>query len=1386
MFISRPAVLLALAMISPARAGVSGPYGPDASTVHLFHFDEAAGGSSAANAGSSTVSLLAYSGTAAPATAATAQPASTAILGAAAYSEAFGKAADISAASLGLGLDADGSGGFEPGTATSPDSVTHASLAGADGSFTLEALVKLPAITGSVREIISTDSSQANRGFQFRIDSSGQLEFNFITGGGSAAFAAIPLTGTHAFAAGEWFHVALAFDGPAGTSTFYWTRLTAAPIQANAIGSSASETTVGTVTGPLVIGNEGRAASGEGLLGQIDEVRVSSVARGAGAFLFASDDSDDDGLSDAWEVLHFGNLGQDGDDDPDGDDYDNLAEQNGGTLPGDPASNPGDTDTDGLPDAWEIQHFGGIAAQSGTGDPDADFAENAMEYAAHSDPLAPADWPDTDSDGMNDGWETFHFGSLAPDGSADADSDGFTDKQEHDAGSDPADQDWSPARVLLAHRWSFNGDLADSIGEEDAVIVDPDANAGTGAAALGAEDVLLEGGARGEASYVELGSGLLGGRKTPVTLELWATQVAVRNWARIFDFGSGTSEYLFMTWTQGTNAASDQVRWLDGSSTLSNNTAAPYTAGTKYHLVMTLEPRAGSGGTTRVTWYAAPADSSVLGAAKGSFDTPNTLASLNDTANWLGRSMYAADATANARYDEFRIWEGSLTAAERENFHVFGPDAASYADSDGDLLPDAWEMGRFGDLDEVATGDPDGDGHDNAAEYAAGSDPATPASVPGDLDGDELADAAELRYFGNLAATPAGDPDGDGESTSTELANGSAPNNRASLSTDTDGDGLPDAWETAAFATLEFNGGSDPDGDGFGNLQEYEAGTMAMDASSRPAGTAVRLVPLDDGDHATSEYGYAGASAINTVSFVRSSLKTIGDQQFVTWYGRHQYDAAAKYNNTIWIGRRTLGSSAWEVFRHPVFTANTITDGHDVISYGIDGDGYMHVSWGMHGDAFHYARSIAPVTGTEPIVLGADTTMTGRENTVTYPQFLKLPDGDLLFLFREVASGNGDTFLNRYDTATRTWDNVHRSGNTQLPFIKGTGWTPNYNAYPNMPQLGGADGDDLLLTWCWRYEPVGGDSPANENGYQTNNNFAFGRSPDAGLTWQRHDGTPYVLPVSRDGESGDPATAAEHIMNIPEGSSLINQASMCLDAAGNPVIASWWAPEAAAGNHRRQYMVVFRDEVGVWQKRAVSNRTLDPAGTKYDESAVRNLGRPIVVTDDSGRIIVAYRDNASTNGLTVVHSLPQAEDPQRLVWIQLDLSSANLGNYEPIIDNELWDRERKLHFLYQAAEGEGYTAPANTASRFSILEWDAASYFAHRPQPQVAFAADEATLRIASEPSWGYRLWSSTDLTEWEVVETREGTGEDLTFTHPAEQGDTKRFWKVEYVEGGF
>jgi hypothetical protein len=60
--------------------------------------------------------------------------------------------------------------------------------------------------------------------------------------------------------------------------------------------------------------------------------------------------------------------------------------------------------------------------------------------------------------------------------------------------------------------------------------------------------------------------------------------------------------------------------------------------------------------------------------------------------------------------------------------------------------------------------------------------------------------------------------------------------------TDDDNDGMPDAWEIAWFglpASLDAsNASDDPDLDGFGNLEEYIAGTDPTDAVSRPIQTA--------------------------------------------------------------------------------------------------------------------------------------------------------------------------------------------------------------------------------------------------------------------------------------------------------------------------------------------------------------------------------------------------------------------------------------------------------------------------------------------------------------------------------------------------------------------
>ena len=95
---------------------------------------------------------------------------------------------------------------------------------------------------------------------------------------------------------------------------------------------------------------------------------------------------------------------------------------------------PGDTDSDGLPDAWEMTWFGNLA-QNGSGDPDNDRVTNAQEYALNTNPTSAAD---TDSDGLADDWERFWFNGLtSQSGITDYDGDGLTNAWEYTNRTNP-------------------------------------------------------------------------------------------------------------------------------------------------------------------------------------------------------------------------------------------------------------------------------------------------------------------------------------------------------------------------------------------------------------------------------------------------------------------------------------------------------------------------------------------------------------------------------------------------------------------------------------------------------------------------------------------------------------------------------------------------------------------------------------------------------------------------------------------------------------------------------------------------------------------------------------------------------------------------------------
>lgn len=212
----------------------------------------------------------------------------------------------------------------------------------------------------------------------------------------------------------------------------------------------------------------------------------------------------------------------------------------------------------------------------------------------------------------------------------------------------------------------------------------------------------------GTDDHVALPVGVLAGLND-FTLAAWVFPDAVTTWARILDFGTGTTSYLFLTPNSGGGTLRFAITNSAGAGEQVLNGPSPLAAGVWTHVAVRL---AGNTGTLFVNGAAVATNTAMT-------LRPSSLGVT--TQNWLGRSQYP-DPYFNGKIDDFRIYDRALTQTEIDA--LVAPPLSAV---------ESWRLTHFGVTTDTGSAadaaDPDGDGWTNGREFIAGTVPTLAASA---------------------------------------------------------------------------------------------------------------------------------------------------------------------------------------------------------------------------------------------------------------------------------------------------------------------------------------------------------------------------------------------------------------------------------------------------------------------------------------------------------------------------------------------------------------------------------------------------------------------------------------------------------------------------------
>ena len=155
----------------------------------------------------------------------------------------------------------------------------------------------------------------------------------------------------------------------------------------------------------------------------------------------------------------------------------------------------------------------------------------------------------------------------------------------------------------------------------------------------------------GSAQYVSLPTGIVSSL-TAFSICTWVNLNTALQHTHIFDFGTGTTAYMFLTPHSGSGPMQFAITTSSVAGEQILTGSAQLATGSWQHVCVTLE------GTTGTLYL----NGTVVTQNPSMTLTPASLGAT--TQNWLGRTQFAADPYLNGKIDSFRIYARALAPAE--------------------------------------------------------------------------------------------------------------------------------------------------------------------------------------------------------------------------------------------------------------------------------------------------------------------------------------------------------------------------------------------------------------------------------------------------------------------------------------------------------------------------------------------------------------------------------------------------------------------------------------------------------------------------------------------------------------------------------------------------